>query len=74
LTRRTRKLIGELTLEALRPVTKRVTGTDYGIRNPSWLTRFGNATRQAAAYRDNRVLVAGDAAHVHWPAGGVWPA
>jgi hypothetical protein len=33
--------------------------------------RFGNATRQATAYRVNRVLVAGDAAHVHWPAGGV---
>lgn len=61
----------ELTLEALRAITSRVTGTDYGMRDPSWLTRFGNATRHAATYRKNRVLLAGDAAHMHWPAGGV---
>jgi 2-polyprenyl-6-methoxyphenol hydroxylase-like FAD-dependent oxidoreductase len=61
----------ELTLAALRAITSRVTGTDYGMRDPSWLTRFGNATRHAASYRRNRVLLAGDAAHMHWPAGGV---
>jgi 2-polyprenyl-6-methoxyphenol hydroxylase-like FAD-dependent oxidoreductase len=61
----------ELTLAALRAVTRQVTGTDYGMREPGWLTRFGNATRLAATYRKDRVLLAGDAAHMHWPAGGV---
>jgi len=41
------------------------------MRDPVWLTRFGNATRHAATYRDGRVLLAGDAAHMHFPAGGV---
>src|SRR3954464_13269806 len=47
-----------------------VYGTDYGIHSPSWITRFTDMTRQAAAYRDRRVLLAGDAAHVHSPVGG----
>lgn len=47
-----------------------VYGTDYGIHSPAWITRFTDATRQAAAYRKGRVLVAGDAAHVHSPVGG----
>ena len=47
-----------------------VYGTDYGIHSPTWITRFADATRQAAAYRDRRVLLAGDAAHVHSPIGG----
>ncbi|RAI39692.1 FAD-dependent monooxygenase [Rhodoplanes roseus] len=47
-----------------------VYGTDYGARNPAWISRFTDATRQAAAYRDRRVLIAGDAAHVHPPIGG----
>jgi len=47
-----------------------VYGTDYGIRNPTWISRFNDMTRQAAAYRDRRVLLAGDAAHVHPPVGG----
>jgi 2-polyprenyl-6-methoxyphenol hydroxylase-like FAD-dependent oxidoreductase len=47
-----------------------VYGTDYGIHSPTWITRFTDATRQAAAYRDRRVLLAGDAAHVHSPIGG----
>jgi 3-(3-hydroxy-phenyl)propionate hydroxylase len=47
-----------------------VYGTDYGIRNPTWISRFTDMTRQAAAYRDRRVLLAGDAAHVHAPTGG----
>jgi 2-polyprenyl-6-methoxyphenol hydroxylase-like FAD-dependent oxidoreductase len=47
-----------------------VYGTDYGIHNPTWITRFTDMTRQAAAYRVGRVLLAGDAAHVHSPVGG----
>lgn len=47
-----------------------VYGTDYGIHSPTWISRFNDMTRQAAAYRDRRVLLAGDAAHVHSPDGG----
>lgn len=47
-----------------------VYGTDFGARDPSWITRFTDTTRQAAAYRSGRVLLAGDAAHVHSPIGG----
>src|SRR5580765_1850933 len=47
-----------------------VYGTDYGIHSPTWITRFTDMTRQAAAYRAGRVLLAGDAAHVHSPVGG----
>jgi 3-(3-hydroxy-phenyl)propionate hydroxylase len=45
-------------------------GTDYGIHSPTWISRFTDTTRQAAAYRDRRILLAGDAAHVHPPIGG----
>jgi 2-polyprenyl-6-methoxyphenol hydroxylase-like FAD-dependent oxidoreductase len=45
-------------------------GTDYGIHSPTYISRFTDMTRQAAAYRDRRVLLAGDAAHVHAPDGG----
>ena len=45
-------------------------GTDYGVHSPTWLSRFTDMTRQAAAYRDRRVLLAGDSAHVHPPDGG----
>ena len=45
-------------------------GTDYGVHNLTWITRFTDVTRQAAAYRKGRVLLAGDAAHVHSPVGG----
>ena len=45
-------------------------GTDYGVHSPTWISRFTDMTRQAAAYRDRRVLLAGDAAHVHPPDGG----
>ena len=45
-------------------------GTDFGIHSPTWISRFTDMTRQAATYRAGRVLLAGDAAHVHYPAGG----
>ena len=45
-------------------------GTDYGIHSPTWISRFTDMARHAAAYRDRRVLLAGDAAHVHPPVGG----
>lgn len=47
-----------------------VYGTDYGIHSPTWISRFTDMTRQATAYRDRRVLLAGDAAHVQPPLGG----
>ncbi len=47
-----------------------VDGTDYGVHSPSWISRFTDMTRQAASYRQGRVLLAGDAAHVHSPQGG----
>jgi len=47
-----------------------VYGTDYGSHSPTWITRFTDMTRQAATYRSGRVLLAGDAAHVHSPVGG----
>ncbi|AXX31551.1 FAD-dependent monooxygenase [Actinosynnema pretiosum subsp. pretiosum] len=60
-----------LTLDGLRAVTRRIAGTDFGAHSPSWLSRFGNATKVAARYRQGRVLLAGDAAHRNFPAGGV---
>jgi len=47
-----------------------VYGTDYGIHSPTWISGFTDMTRQAASYRDRRVLLAGDAAHIHFPVGG----
>ncbi len=47
-----------------------VYGTDFGIHDPTWISRFTDMTRQAAAYRAGRVLLAGDSAHVHYPVGG----
>jgi 3-(3-hydroxy-phenyl)propionate hydroxylase len=47
-----------------------VYGTDFGIHSPTWISRFTDMTRQAASYRVRRVLLAGDSAHVHYPAGG----
>ncbi|MFI0448877.1 FAD-dependent monooxygenase [Actinomadura sp. 6N118] len=62
---------GELTLDELRAKVTSIAGTDYGMRDPRWLSRFGNATRQAERYRAGRVFLAGDAAHMHFPTGGV---
>ncbi|WP_086827204.1 FAD-dependent monooxygenase, partial [Allokutzneria sp. NRRL B-24872] len=59
-----------LTLAELKESTRRVVGTDFGMHDPSYLARFGNATLQAARYRNGRVLLAGDAAHIHMPLGG----
>jgi hypothetical protein len=61
---------GEPTLGELSEALVNVYGTDYGIHNVTWISRFTDMTRQAASYRDGRVLLAGDAAHVHSPAGG----
>ncbi|MFI2209537.1 FAD-dependent monooxygenase [Streptomyces sp. NPDC020141] len=62
---------GDFTMEELRRKTISIAGDDFGMRDPSWLSRFGNATRLAAHYRLGRVVLAGDAAHQHCPTGGV---
>lgn len=61
---------GEPTLRDISEALITVYGTDYGIHSPTWISRFNDMSRQAAAYRDKRVLLAGDAAHVHPPVGG----
>jgi len=61
---------GEPTLRDLSEALIAVYGTDYGIHSPTSISRFTDMTRQAASYRDRRVLLAGDAAHVHFPVGG----
>ncbi len=60
----------EPTLGDLSEALIKVYGTDFGIHGPTWISRFTDMTRQAAAYRAERVLLAGDSAHVHYPAGG----
>jgi 3-(3-hydroxy-phenyl)propionate hydroxylase len=60
----------EPTLRDLSEALIAVFGTDFGIHNPTWISRFTDMTRQAADYRAGRVLLAGDSAHVHYPAGG----
>ncbi len=60
----------EPTLGELRAALIAVYGTDFGVHDVTWLSRFTDTTRQAASYRERRVLLAGDAAHVHSPAGG----
>lgn len=61
---------GEPMLGDVSEALEAVYGTDYGIHSPTWISRFTDATRQAASYRAGRVLLAGDAAHVHYPVGG----
>ncbi|MFE6775939.1 rifampin monooxygenase [Streptomyces sp. NPDC057702] len=59
------------TLEELKARVRAVAGTDFGAHSPRWLSRFGDATRLAERYRTGRVLLAGDAAHIHPPTGGM---
>jgi 2-polyprenyl-6-methoxyphenol hydroxylase-like FAD-dependent oxidoreductase len=61
----------ELTFDQLRAAVTAVAGTDFGMRDPVWLSRYGDAAKIVSSYRAGRVLVAGDAAHIHLPAGGV---
>ncbi|ONI86738.1 FAD-dependent oxidoreductase [Saccharothrix sp. ALI-22-I] len=58
------------TLDELKQQIREVAGTDFGVHSPRWLSRFGDATRLAERYRVGRVLLAGDAAHIHPPMGG----
>jgi 2-polyprenyl-6-methoxyphenol hydroxylase-like FAD-dependent oxidoreductase len=61
----------EMTLARVSASANRVAGRDLGLTDPIWISQFGNATRRAAEYRAGRVFVAGDAAHMHPPTGGV---
>jgi 2-polyprenyl-6-methoxyphenol hydroxylase-like FAD-dependent oxidoreductase len=61
----------ELTFEQFRAAVTDVAGTDFGMRDPVWLSRYGDASRIASSYRAGRIFLAGDAAHIHLPAGGV---
>jgi 2-polyprenyl-6-methoxyphenol hydroxylase-like FAD-dependent oxidoreductase len=57
--------------DELRAITRRALGTDYGVHDPRWMSRFHSDERQVEHYRVGRVFLAGDAAHVHSPAGGL---
>jgi 3-(3-hydroxy-phenyl)propionate hydroxylase len=61
---------GEPTLRELSELLISIYGSDFGVHSPTWISRFSDAARQAATYRRGRVLLAGDAAHVHTPMGG----
>ena len=70
LTERQLDHAGPPTLQDLREALIAADGTDYGVHSPSWISRFDDTTRQAVSYRERRVLLAGDAAHIHAPPGG----
>jgi 3-(3-hydroxy-phenyl)propionate hydroxylase len=70
LTERTVEHTGEPGIDELRTALVGVYGTDFGLRRATWISRFTDMSRQAAEYRRGRVLVAGDAAHIHPPQGG----
>lgn len=70
LTERHLEHTGDPSMSELREALVAVYGTDYGLRRANWISRFTDMTRQAASYRHGRVLLAGDAAHVHPPQGG----
>jgi 3-(3-hydroxy-phenyl)propionate hydroxylase len=70
LTERHLEHTGDPGTDELREALVAVYGTDYGLRSANWISRFTDMTRQAASYRHGRVLLAGDAAHVHPPHGG----
>jgi 3-(3-hydroxy-phenyl)propionate hydroxylase len=61
---------GDASLEELRAALVVGYGTDFGVHDPIWISRFTDSTRQAASYREGRVLLAGDSAHIHYPTGG----
>ncbi|MGW0248418.1 FAD-dependent monooxygenase [Nocardia goodfellowii] len=58
------------TFETFRDCFVDIAGTDFGMHSPRWVSQFADAARQADRYRSGRVLLAGDAAHIHYPAGG----
>jgi hypothetical protein len=60
-----------VSFDELEELTRRVLGTDLGMHDPRWISRFHSDERQVPRYRDRRVFLAGDAAHVHSPAGGM---
>jgi 3-(3-hydroxy-phenyl)propionate hydroxylase len=70
LTERTVDHTGDPSIDELREALVAVYGTDYGLRGAAWVSRFTDMARQAASYRNGRVLLAGNAAHVHPPQGG----
>jgi 3-(3-hydroxy-phenyl)propionate hydroxylase len=61
---------GDVSLEELKRALVIGYGTDFGVHDPIWVSRFTDSTRQAASYREGRVLLAGDSAHIHYPTGG----